>query len=79
MILILSILFLQFSGKSDTKNMAIKVVIVDDSRLLRRILKDILTSNPEIKVIGEGRDGKISQHTGLPDHPHTTTGHDHDQ
>ncbi|MFA7412805.1 MAG: response regulator, partial [Tissierellaceae bacterium] len=36
----------------------IKVLIVDDSALIRRILTDILQSDDEIKVVGTARDGK---------------------
>ncbi|MCK9443591.1 MAG: chemotaxis response regulator protein-glutamate methylesterase [Tissierellaceae bacterium] len=36
----------------------IRVLIVDDSALIRRILTDILQSDDEIKVIGTAKDGK---------------------
>lgn len=36
----------------------IKVLIVDDSALIRRVLKDALEQNPEIKVIGTAENGK---------------------
>ncbi len=35
----------------------IKVLIVDDSALMRRIISDILSSDPRFKVIGTARDG----------------------
>ena len=35
----------------------IKVLIVDDSALMRRILGDILSSDPRIKVVGAAKDG----------------------
>jgi len=34
----------------------VSVVIVDDSRLMRRLLRDALESDPGIRVIGEGAD-----------------------
>lgn len=36
----------------------IKVLIVDDSFLMRRLLRDILEEDPDIKVVGTARDGK---------------------
>lgn len=36
----------------------IRVLIVDDSTLARQALNDILSSDPEIEVIGEARNGK---------------------
>lgn len=38
--------------------MMIKVLIVDDSALIRKILGDVLNSDEEIKVIGTARNGK---------------------
>jgi len=35
----------------------IKVLIVDDSALMRRMLEDILSSDPRIKVLGTAKDG----------------------
>jgi two-component system chemotaxis response regulator CheB len=35
----------------------IRVVIIDDSALMRRVLTTILTRDPAIQVVGEGRDG----------------------
>jgi two-component system, chemotaxis family, protein-glutamate methylesterase/glutaminase len=37
---------------------AIKVVIVDDSAFMRKVIGDLLEGDPEIKVIGKGRNGK---------------------
>ena len=31
----------------------INVLIVDDSKVTRQVMRDILTSDPEIRVIGE--------------------------
>jgi two-component system chemotaxis response regulator CheB len=36
----------------------IKVLIVDDSSFTRKLLKEMLTSDPEIEVIGEAADGQ---------------------
>jgi len=35
----------------------IKVLVVDDSALMRRIMKDILEKQPEIEVVGSAKDG----------------------
>ena len=35
----------------------IRVMIVDDSRMVRRILRGILESDPEVRVIEEAEDG----------------------
>ncbi|MBF0303315.1 MAG: chemotaxis-specific protein-glutamate methyltransferase CheB [Desulfamplus sp.] len=35
----------------------IRVLVVDDSSLIREMVRDILTSDPEIKVVGEASDG----------------------
>jgi two-component system, chemotaxis family, protein-glutamate methylesterase/glutaminase len=36
----------------------IRVLIVDDSALMRRLLSDLLSSAPEIEIIGTARDGR---------------------
>jgi two-component system, chemotaxis family, protein-glutamate methylesterase/glutaminase len=36
----------------------IRVLIVDDSALMRRLLSDLLSSSPEIEIIGTARDGR---------------------
>lgn len=36
----------------------IRVLIVDDSALMRKVLKEILSSDPEIEVVGTARDGE---------------------
>jgi two-component system chemotaxis response regulator CheB len=36
---------------------AIKVLVVDDSALMRKIVSDILSSVPDIRVVGQARDG----------------------
>ena len=38
--------------------MAIKVLVVDDSALMRQFISDILKSDPRIEVVGTARDGK---------------------
>jgi two-component system chemotaxis response regulator CheB len=41
-------------SKSDSK---VRVLIVDDSALMRKLLGDILSSDPRIEVVGTARDG----------------------
>ncbi len=41
-------------------NMTIRVLVVDDSALMRKIISDILNSDPEIKVIDTARNGQIA-------------------
>src|ERR671925_1870966 len=36
----------------------IRVLIVDDSAFMRKVLQSILTSDPQIEVVGEARDGR---------------------
>lgn len=36
----------------------IKVLVVDDSSFMRKIIRDILTSHPQIEVVGVARDGE---------------------
>ena len=36
----------------------VRVLIVDDSALMRRLLSDLLGSSPEIEVVGVARDGR---------------------
>lgn len=38
-------------------NRRIRALVVDDSALMRRVIRDILNSDPEIQVIGSARDG----------------------
>ncbi len=45
-------------GKNSADMQAVKVLIVDDSRLIRKALKKILTANGQIEVVGEAADGK---------------------
>ena len=40
------------------KDAKIKVLVVDDSALMRQFISDILNSDPRIQVIGTARDGK---------------------
>ena len=39
-------------------NARIRVLIVDDSALMRRLLSDLLSSAPEIEIVGTARDGR---------------------
>src|SRR5271156_2044968 len=36
----------------------VRVLIVDDSALMRRLLSDLLGSSPEIEIVGTARDGR---------------------
>ena len=38
--------------------MQIKVLVVDDSSLVRKIITDILTGDPDIQVVGTANNGK---------------------
>jgi two-component system chemotaxis response regulator CheB len=50
----------QFQGDSDERqeHAPIRVLIVDDSALMRRLLTDLLASSPDIVVVGIARDGR---------------------
>lgn len=39
----------------------IKVLVVDDSALMRHVLSDILDSDPDIDVVGVAADPKIGR------------------
>ena len=40
--------------------MQIKVLVVDDSSLVRKVVTDILSKDPEIKVVGTANNGKTA-------------------
>ena len=40
--------------------MAIKVLIVDDSMVMRRMVSDIIKADPEIEVVGNAKNGEIA-------------------
>ncbi|WXJ86320.1 Protein-glutamate methylesterase/protein-glutamine glutaminase [Moorella humiferrea] len=41
-----------------TVNLPVKVLVVDDSAFIRRVVGDILANDPEIQVVGTARNGK---------------------
>jgi two-component system, chemotaxis family, protein-glutamate methylesterase/glutaminase len=45
-------------SKGDRGQAKVRVLIVDDSALMRRLLSDLLTSCPEIEIAGMARDGR---------------------
>jgi len=51
----------------------IRVLIVDDSALVRQALKSILSSDPEIEIIGEARNGKEGYEKALALKPNVIT------
>ena len=51
----------------------IRVLIVDDSTLVRQALNTLLSSDPEIEVIGEARDGKEGCEKALALRPNVIT------
>src|SRR5215469_8081285 len=42
----------------NTASNKIKVVVVDDSAFMRKVLETIITSDPQIQVIGQAKDGR---------------------
>ena len=36
----------------------IKAIVVDDSKVTRQVMRDILSSDPEIQVLGEATNGR---------------------
>jgi len=40
--------------------MPIKVLIVDDSMVMRRLIKDIITASPDIEVVGDANNGQVA-------------------
>jgi two-component system chemotaxis response regulator CheB len=51
----------------------IRVLIVDDSFLMRKILSDIVNSDPELEVIEKAKDGKEALEKMLALQPDVTT------
>ena len=43
---------------TETITSKVKVLVVDDSSFMRRIISDILSSDPHIEVVGTARDGE---------------------
>ena len=46
------------TGERPERAARVRVLIVDDSALMRRLLSDLLGSSPEIEVVGTARDGR---------------------
>lgn len=46
------------STNHDERTVRVRVLIVDDSALMRKLLADILRSAPEVEVVGTARDGE---------------------
>lgn len=42
----------------ECKKSRVRVLIVDDSALMRRLLSDLLSTSPEIEIVGTARDGR---------------------
>ncbi|MDH5639213.1 MAG: response regulator [Nitrospinota bacterium] len=40
--------------------MPVKVLVVDDSMMMRRLVKDIVSSSPDIEVVGDANNGKVA-------------------
>ncbi len=40
--------------------MAIKVMVVDDSMMMRKMVKDIVGSDPDIEVVGDANNGEVA-------------------
>ena len=45
-------------GPGDSGPKRVRVLVVDDSALMRRLLCDLLGASPEIEVVGTARDGR---------------------
>ena len=48
----------EHESNSDRSQARVRVLIVDDSALMRRLLSDLLSSAPEIEIVGTARDGR---------------------
>jgi len=38
----------------------VKVLVVDDSMMMRRLVKDIISASPDIEVVGDANNGKVA-------------------
>lgn len=65
--------FLDFELMKESMPNPIRVLIVDDSTLVRQALNAILSADPEIEVIGEARNGKEGYEKTLTLRPNAIT------
>jgi len=40
--------------------MPVKVLVVDDSMVMRKLIKDIISASPEIEIVGDANNGKVA-------------------
>ncbi len=59
--------------QTDQTDKELKVLIVDDSKLIRRVLKDIIESDGRKKVIGEAENGKAALDFLISEQPDVIT------
>jgi two-component system, chemotaxis family, protein-glutamate methylesterase/glutaminase len=51
-----------FPGRKGWRDLPIRVLVVDDSVLIRQVLSDILENEPDISVVGTASDGEDALH-----------------
>lgn len=51
----------------------VRVLVVDDSRLMRRLIRDILESDPSLEVVGEANNGMVAVQMVHSLHPDVVT------
>jgi len=40
--------------------MPVKVLVVDDSMVMRKLIKDIISASPDIEIVGDANNGKVA-------------------